>query len=164
LAGFYSQERATSKFDAQRKAKTGVVSFNASELEQERAGNPRLCRSVGETTHGRCLFFFFSQRTLPHRPEFRSPDDFRKTRAAPGSVEARNDKTTRQDHLRPPKSRERMLLHSSICPLPSYPPSDFIDMLNQIISYNVRYPTNSVISSGPEVSNPDPGSKVQIQV
>lgn len=75
------QDRATTALDAQRKAKTGVVSFNASGLEQERAGNPRLCRSFSETMRGRRSYFLHKER-LPHRPEFGSPDDFRKTRAA----------------------------------------------------------------------------------
>ena len=37
---------------------------------------------------------FLHQERLPHRPEFGSPDDFRKTRAALGSVEVRSEKTT----------------------------------------------------------------------
>jgi hypothetical protein len=82
---------------------------------------------------------FFAHRTFAASSRVSKSRRFSQdqSRARKRSSEKRQDDPTRPPH----KSRERTLLHSWVCPLPSYPPSTYIDMLNQFISYNVRYPT-----------------------
>lgn len=146
----HMQDRATTALDAQTESKNGGRFFQCQWTRREGAATLSARRRTEEDG-------VFAQRTFAASSRVWQSRRFSQDQSRSGSVEVRSDKTTRRDHLRPPKSRERMLLHSSICPFSSYPPPHYyIDMLNQFISYN-RYPRNSVISSGPKVSNPYPG-------
>ena len=135
------------------KEKNGGRFFNASGLDLEGAATLSARRGTEEDV------FFFHKERLPHRPEFGSPDDFRKTRAAPGSVEVRSGKTTWNET----KREEKRLFPSVIRRLPIVHFSSFLICSRHFMSYHITFGIlqNSVISSGPDRRS---RCRIQIQV